>query len=92
MFQARPTIICFLPRYHYLGRYQEAIASNKEAIRIKPDEAKAHYNLGLAYLKLDQYQEAIASYKEAIRIKPNHVKTHNTLEKHTKSRAVIWKG
>ena len=43
----------------------------KRAIRIKPDNAEAHYNLGVAYGKLERYQEAIEACKQAIRIKPD---------------------
>ena len=56
--------------YHSQGKYDEAIASYKEAIRIRPDYTNAYYGLGMTYKSLGQYQDAIASYKEAIRIKP----------------------
>ena len=36
--------------YSSLGRHQDAIEAYKQAIRIKPDLAGAHYNLGLVYL------------------------------------------
>ena len=35
--------------YFKQGRYNEAIAPLKEAIRIKPNYADAHYNLGAMY-------------------------------------------
>ena len=53
--------------------------SLKEAIRIKPDYADAHVNLGVAYNKLGQYQEAIPFLKEAIRIRPDLAEAHNNL-------------
>ena len=65
--------------YFTSRRYQEAIASYKEAIRIKPDLAIAHYNLGIAHRELGQYEDAIASYKEAIRINPDHFNVHYDL-------------
>jgi len=52
-----------------IGRYQEAIEDYKQAIRINPDYAEAHYNLGVAYGELGRNQEAIDSFKQAIRIK-----------------------
>ena len=38
-----------------LNRYQDAISSYKEAIRIKPDFGSAYLNLGLAYRKFGRY-------------------------------------
>jgi tetratricopeptide (TPR) repeat protein len=44
-------------------------------IRIKPDFAKAHYNLGYAYDHLGRHAEAVKAYKEAIiRIRPDLAK------------------
>lgn len=37
-----------------LGRYPEAIEAYKQAIRIQPDNAKAHFNLGLVCLVLGE--------------------------------------
>ena len=51
----------------------------QERVRLNPDDADAHYNLGNAYYDLGQYQEAVASYKEAIRIKPDYAKAHYNL-------------
>jgi S1-C subfamily serine protease/Flp pilus assembly protein TadD len=65
--------------YDEQGQYQEAIASYKEAIRIRPDDAVAHNNLGIAYKKLGRNQEAMTSYKEAIRIKPDYANAHLNL-------------
>ena len=65
--------------YRKSGQYQDAIASYKKALRIKPDYAEAHNNLGVAYDELGQYQDAIASYKKAIRIKPDDADAHNNL-------------
>ena len=65
--------------YGNAGQYEEAIASYKEALRIKPDDADAHYNLGYVYRELGQYEEAIASFKKSIRIKPDDANAHYSL-------------
>ena len=67
--------------YAYLnqGKYQEAIVSFKEAIRINPDDAYAYHFLGQAYSDQGQYQEAIVFYKEAIRINPGFAGAYNNL-------------
>jgi tetratricopeptide (TPR) repeat protein len=41
------------------------------SIRIDPDYAKAHNNLGNAYGKSGKYKEAIKSFKQAIRLDPD---------------------
>jgi len=51
----------------------------KEALRINPDHATAHYNLGFIYTKQDKPEEAIAECKEALRLKPEYDDAHNCL-------------
>ena len=58
---------------------EEEIESYKQAIRINPDYADAHANLGLAYGNLGMYKEAIEACKQAIRIKPDDAKAHFNL-------------
>jgi tetratricopeptide (TPR) repeat protein len=65
--------------YGELGKYEEAIESYKQAIRIDPDVKEAHYNLGTVYIKSGKYQEAIESYKQAIRIDPDFADAHHNL-------------
>lgn len=65
--------------YGDAGMYKEAIDAYKQAIRIKPDDAKAHNNLGVAYAESGMYKEAIEAYKQAIRIKPDDAKAHDNL-------------
>ena len=54
-----------------VDRYNKAINAYKQTIRLKPDDAKAHCGLGVAYVELGRYQEAVEACKEAIRLKPN---------------------
>jgi len=44
-------------------KIKEAIESYKQAIRIKPDYAKAHYNLGVTYLVIGDKGSALDEYK-----------------------------
>ena len=65
--------------YSNIGRYQDALESCKQTIKIKPDFAETHYNLGVTYGKLGRYQNAIESYQQAIRIDPNYAEAHSNL-------------
>ena len=51
----------------------------QETIRIKPDYAEAHNNLGIALGRKGQTDEAISEYQEALRIKPDYPDAHNGL-------------
>ncbi len=57
----------------------DTIESYKQAIRINPDDASAHYNLGVTYYELGMYKEMIESCKQAIKIDPDDASVHNNL-------------
>jgi len=43
---------------------------------MRPDDARTHYWLGIAYGKSDIHKDAIDAYKHAIRIKPDYTDAH----------------
>jgi superkiller protein 3 len=51
----------------------------REALRLKPDDATAHNNLGNALLQTGHLQEAIKHYQEALRLQPNLPEAHCNL-------------
>ena len=51
----------------------------REAIRIDPNVAETHHNLGVAYEHLHRLEDAAASYREALRLKPDYPEAHNHL-------------
>ena len=50
----------------------EAIAAFRNAIKLKPDYAEAHYYLGKALEREDKEAEAAAEYDKALSLKPNY--------------------
>ena len=70
--------------YAGLGQLGSAMKSYEKAIAIKPDYAKAHYNLGnalhdLAHQGLGHLDDPIKSYERSIEIDPNYAEAHNNL-------------
>ena len=73
--------------YYNSGKYEEAIESYKQAIRIDPDYATAHYNLGVAYRRWGFSQKsaekalekAVVLYKKFIRNNPDDAMVHYNL-------------
>jgi len=59
--------------------YDEAVECFQKAIAIKPNDAKAYYNLGIAYSEKGLLDEAMAEFKKAISINPNFAEAHNNL-------------
>ena len=59
-----------------VGSWAGELEEKQERVRQNPDDAEAHFNLGIAYYMLGKYQDAITSYKEAIRIKPDYARWH----------------
>ena len=62
------------------GKLDEAIAEYREAIRLKPDFAEAHTNLGDALHRPGQTATRPSpNYREAIRLKPDVAEAHGNL-------------
>ena len=60
--------ICFTE----LGRYKEALAKIKEALKLDKNlTVQAHYRFGEVYTKLKDTRKAIKHYKEAISVDPS---------------------
>jgi tetratricopeptide (TPR) repeat protein len=55
------------------------MAEHREAVRLKPDLAEAHTNLGNALHARGQLAEAMTEYREAIRLKPDLAEAHTNL-------------
>jgi protein O-mannosyl-transferase len=61
------------------GRLSDAIAEYETALRIQPDHADAHNNLGSCLARAGRLPEAVAEYQAALRIRPDHSDAHNNL-------------
>ncbi len=57
----------------------KAVEALREAIRLQPDLAYAHANLGVALMRQGKLDEAIAEDREAIRLRPDDGTTHFNL-------------
>ena len=57
--------------YWQQSRFDEAIREFQAALRLKPDYADAHDNLGLAYQQQGRLDEAIREFQAALRLKPD---------------------
>ena len=65
--------------YDSLGQKDVAIQSYQKAISIKPDYAKAHYNLGSVFQELGKLHASVKSYKNSIALEPENAQAHNNL-------------
>jgi tetratricopeptide (TPR) repeat protein len=62
------------------GRLQDAIAQDEAALRLKPDFAEGHNNLGNAWVGIPgRLDDAIAEFEEAVRLKPDFAEAHYNL-------------
>jgi protein O-mannosyl-transferase len=57
----------------------QAMVHLREALRLKPDLAEAHYDMGLAVQRLGRLDEAIDEYRQALQLKPNLPEAYNNI-------------
>jgi TonB family protein len=58
-----------------ISKFEEAIRVLSEAVRLKPDWAQAHLNLGVAYIKLKDRQKALEQHEILKKLNPEVAKT-----------------
>ena len=59
--------------YKALGELKAAIKMFENAVKLKPDYAEAHKNLGLSFADLGQNESSINSFLTAIKIEPTYL-------------------
>jgi Flp pilus assembly protein TadD len=61
------------------GRPREASAELRESLKLNPESAPTHYNLGLALIAQRLFDEAAIELQEAVRLVPDYADAHNNL-------------
>jgi tetratricopeptide (TPR) repeat protein len=64
------TLLAQAVELHQAGDILGAIAAYEAALKLEPDNAGAHSNLGAALVRLGRYDQAIPHYRKAIAIDP----------------------
>lgn len=52
------------------GRYQDAVTSFEEAVRLEPKNGSLHLGLGLAYQSVKRYRDAAGALEKAAELSP----------------------
>ena len=63
----------------HAGRLREAIAQYVQGLRMNPDDAEAHCNLGVTLRQVGRIEDAIGHYEQALRINPDFAEAHYNL-------------
>lgn len=61
------------------GLLEESVRCGQSATRLCPDDADAHYNLGLAWSQAGRISEAMTSYRQALAKNARHAPAWNNL-------------
>lgn len=62
-----------------MGKFEDAIINLTKSIKIKPNEALAHFQLAHSFQLLGKFEEAINSYRNAIKHKNDFSESYNML-------------
>ena len=61
------------------GRCTEALAAYRQAVRLRPDSAEAHNDLGAVLYDVGERDAAVQEYQRALRLQPEFAEAHNNL-------------
>jgi protein O-GlcNAc transferase len=61
------------------GRFEQAAAAYQDALRLRPDFAPVHANLGHLFLSMGRTDDALAACRKALQIQPNLAQGQNNL-------------
>jgi len=65
--------------YYVKNMLDETLAVYSKLLRIKPNEAQAHNNVGAALTRQGRFDEAITHFTEALQVRPKFAEAHNNL-------------
>ncbi len=60
--------------------YEKALKHSTIAARLKPDDAKYRYNLGLCYLKLKEWKRGMAQLEKSLELDPSYISSRDLVE------------
>ncbi len=69
--------LCEMQRMN--GDLASAVSTGKTAVKIAPNYAISHCNLGMALLDMENYDGSLAALQRAIEINPNFATAHNNI-------------
>ena len=61
------------------AQYQQAVATWNQALRLSPDDAKAHNSLGVALSATGRTADAAAEYRKAMELEPDYADSYTNL-------------
>jgi Flp pilus assembly protein TadD len=62
------------------GNFAEAQAQFEEVVRLRPDDAEAHLNLGIALARQQRFEKALEQFQATIRLDPRNPKAREFTE------------
>lgn len=62
-----------------MGRLAESLAAQQKSVKLSPQDAEAHYNLGITLSEVGRNDEAKTSYQKSIALKPDSAYAHFNL-------------
>jgi len=65
--------------YFAKGMHRECIASFTKSLTVNPNNADAHYNIGLSFIKIGKPDDAIYHFNEALKINPKDAGIQNAI-------------
>ena len=62
-----------------VGRLTESLSAQRRSVELSPQDAEAHYNLGITLSEVGRNDEAKTSYQKSIALKPDSAEAHFNL-------------
>ena len=61
------------------GQLEDAAASFRDILALKPDFALAHFNLAKVLLEQEKLADAVASYRQGLQVDPSNIEANYNL-------------
>ena len=55
------------------GKFAEAVEAYQQSIQLNEQSPVAHYNLGIAFKKMQQFDQALTAFEKTVALEPTHL-------------------